>query len=81
MTETRSAWGYGLATQTDAGAVLDTWYPAPQLGEAAAETAPASVCVARPYPHADRVSVMSPAYAAAGRTPGATPGRLGTLGR
>ena len=43
MTETRSAWGYGLATQTDAGAVLDTWYPAPQLGEAAAETAPDAV--------------------------------------
>jgi 2,3,4,5-tetrahydropyridine-2,6-dicarboxylate N-succinyltransferase len=31
MTGARSAWGYGLATITDAGAVLDTWYPAPAL--------------------------------------------------
>jgi 2,3,4,5-tetrahydropyridine-2-carboxylate N-succinyltransferase len=28
----REAWGYGLATITDAGATLDTWYPRPQLG-------------------------------------------------
>jgi 2,3,4,5-tetrahydropyridine-2-carboxylate N-succinyltransferase len=34
MTESRSAWGYGLATMTDAGQVLDTWFPAPALGEA-----------------------------------------------
>jgi 2,3,4,5-tetrahydropyridine-2-carboxylate N-succinyltransferase len=34
MTETRSAWGYGLATVTDAGQVLDTWYPAPAMGSA-----------------------------------------------
>ena len=26
----RTAWGYGLATMTDAGAVLDTWYPRPR---------------------------------------------------
>jgi 2,3,4,5-tetrahydropyridine-2-carboxylate N-succinyltransferase len=26
---TREAWGYGLATITDAGATLDTWYPHP----------------------------------------------------
>lgn len=31
MTE-RTAWGHGLATVTDAGAVLDTWYPRPALG-------------------------------------------------
>jgi 2,3,4,5-tetrahydropyridine-2-carboxylate N-succinyltransferase len=30
---TRSAWGHGLATLTDDGTVLDTWYPAPALGE------------------------------------------------
>ncbi|GAB6900915.1 2,3,4,5-tetrahydropyridine-2,6-dicarboxylate N-succinyltransferase [Kineosporia succinea] len=30
----RLAWGYGLASSTEAGVVLDTWYPAPQLGEA-----------------------------------------------
>ena len=28
----RSAWGYGLATTTDGGQVLDTWFPAPALG-------------------------------------------------
>ncbi len=32
---TRSAWGHGLATLTDDGDVLDTWYPAPALGEPA----------------------------------------------
>ncbi|OJV83499.1 MAG: 2,3,4,5-tetrahydropyridine-2,6-dicarboxylate N-succinyltransferase [Cellulomonas sp. 73-92] len=31
MTE-RTAWGHGLATVTDAGTVLDTWYPSPALG-------------------------------------------------
>jgi 2,3,4,5-tetrahydropyridine-2-carboxylate N-succinyltransferase len=30
---TRSAWAYGLATTTERGAVLDTWYPEPELGE------------------------------------------------
>jgi 2,3,4,5-tetrahydropyridine-2-carboxylate N-succinyltransferase len=30
----RGAWGYGLATITDAGATLDTWYPHPHLGPA-----------------------------------------------
>lgn len=28
-----TAWGHGLATVTTDGAVLDTWYPAPALGE------------------------------------------------
>ena len=27
------AWGYGLATIAGDGTVLDTWYPAPQLGQ------------------------------------------------
>jgi 2,3,4,5-tetrahydropyridine-2,6-dicarboxylate N-succinyltransferase len=31
---TRDAWGYGLATSTAAGVVLDTWYPEPALGGA-----------------------------------------------
>ena len=31
MTE-RTAWGHGLATVTDGGTVLDTWYPSPALG-------------------------------------------------
>jgi 2,3,4,5-tetrahydropyridine-2-carboxylate N-succinyltransferase len=30
----RLAWAVGLATITEAGAVLDTWYPKPQLGAA-----------------------------------------------
>jgi 2,3,4,5-tetrahydropyridine-2-carboxylate N-succinyltransferase len=28
----RAAWGYGLATITDDGTVLDTWFPRPTLG-------------------------------------------------
>jgi len=35
-----AAWGFGLATVTDAGAVLDTWYPGPQLGEAPPDAGP-----------------------------------------
>lgn len=31
-TSPRTAWGYGLATVTDEGTVLDTWYPTPALG-------------------------------------------------
>jgi 2,3,4,5-tetrahydropyridine-2-carboxylate N-succinyltransferase len=30
---TRAAWGHGLATLTEDGTVLDTWFPAPALGE------------------------------------------------
>ncbi len=33
MTSTRSAWGIGLATLSADGQVLDTWYPAPALGQ------------------------------------------------
>jgi 2,3,4,5-tetrahydropyridine-2-carboxylate N-succinyltransferase len=29
----RTAWGYGLATVAGNGTVLDTWFPAPHLGE------------------------------------------------
>ncbi|MDP9445000.1 MAG: 2,3,4,5-tetrahydropyridine-2,6-dicarboxylate N-succinyltransferase [Actinomycetota bacterium] len=47
MTETtppRTAWGYGLATVTETGKVLDTWYPAPALGEpAGTDTEPAAI--------------------------------------
>ncbi|MGW0228790.1 2,3,4,5-tetrahydropyridine-2,6-dicarboxylate N-succinyltransferase [Actinopolymorpha singaporensis] len=32
MTNTPGAWGFGLATTTHDGKVLDTWYPAPALG-------------------------------------------------
>src|SRR5688500_7560640 len=31
---TRTAWGHGLLTTTEGGAVLDAWYPAPALGPA-----------------------------------------------
>jgi 2,3,4,5-tetrahydropyridine-2-carboxylate N-succinyltransferase len=37
----RSAWGVGLATVHDSGAVLDTWYPEPRLGAAPAGEAAA----------------------------------------
>jgi 2,3,4,5-tetrahydropyridine-2-carboxylate N-succinyltransferase len=39
----RSAWAYGLATITDTGAVLDTWYPRPQLGTAPEKPGPYGV--------------------------------------
>jgi 2,3,4,5-tetrahydropyridine-2,6-dicarboxylate N-succinyltransferase len=38
-----TAWGFGLATTTDAGKVLDTWYPAPALGERTTEEPPADL--------------------------------------
>jgi 2,3,4,5-tetrahydropyridine-2-carboxylate N-succinyltransferase len=39
----RDAWAFGLATVTDAGAVLDTWFPSPQLGSAPAHVGPYDV--------------------------------------
>ncbi|GAB3948870.1 2,3,4,5-tetrahydropyridine-2,6-dicarboxylate N-succinyltransferase [Kribbella albertanoniae] len=33
MTNATHAWGFGLATVTAGGTVLDVWYPAPELGE------------------------------------------------
>ena len=39
----RRAWGYGLATVTAEGEVLDTWYPAPRLGETDGSAAPAEL--------------------------------------
>ncbi|WP_454853084.1 2,3,4,5-tetrahydropyridine-2,6-dicarboxylate N-succinyltransferase [Promicromonospora soli] len=35
-----TAWGFGLATIADDGTTLDTWYPAPALGDAPADAAP-----------------------------------------
>ncbi|GAA1588202.1 2,3,4,5-tetrahydropyridine-2,6-dicarboxylate N-succinyltransferase [Kribbella hippodromi] len=48
MTENATrAWGFGLATVTAAGDVLDVWYPAPELGErAAGAKAPAELVAA-----------------------------------
>ncbi|HEY6798185.1 MAG TPA: 2,3,4,5-tetrahydropyridine-2,6-dicarboxylate N-succinyltransferase [Kineosporiaceae bacterium] len=39
----RCAWGLGLATVTEGGAVLDTWFPRPQLGEAPDDAGPHAV--------------------------------------
>ena len=41
-TTARSAWGFGLATVSDAGSTLDVWYPAPALGEMPAGAAPSA---------------------------------------
>lgn len=38
--ETSAAWGFGLATIAASGQVLDTWFPAPALGEPPADAAP-----------------------------------------
>ncbi|MFN8077952.1 MAG: 2,3,4,5-tetrahydropyridine-2,6-dicarboxylate N-succinyltransferase [Kineosporiaceae bacterium] len=46
-TPDRTAWAHGLATVTDGGSgpeiVLDTWYPAPRLGEPDGSPAPAEL--------------------------------------
>ena len=39
----RPAWGLGLATVTDAGAVLETWYPEPHVGEVPKDAGPHAV--------------------------------------
>src|SRR4051794_29305352 len=44
-TGTRIAWGYGLATLTEDGQTLDTWYPQPALGEPPADAGPHAVPV------------------------------------
>jgi 2,3,4,5-tetrahydropyridine-2-carboxylate N-succinyltransferase len=49
MSSDRSAWGYGLASVTEAGTVLDTWFPSPALGTAEQENpygAPADLVAA-----------------------------------
>src|SRR5262249_20651314 len=38
--EPTTAWGYGLATITEDGRVLDTWYPSPALGRPSGEPSP-----------------------------------------
>jgi 2,3,4,5-tetrahydropyridine-2-carboxylate N-succinyltransferase len=42
MSSARKAWGHGLATVHDDGAVLDTWFPQPALGERPADARPAA---------------------------------------
>lgn len=45
MTETRTAWAWGLATVSPQG-VLDVWYPSPQLGSEVTEEAPEALVAA-----------------------------------
>ncbi len=48
MSMQRTAWGWGLATIREDGTVLDTWYPAPALGEPPTDSphaAPADLAV------------------------------------
>ena len=55
----RTAWGFGLATVTDEGTVLDVWYPSPALGEAPSdETVPASLDALTEHDEARRVDVV-----------------------
>ena len=58
----KRAWGHGLATIAEDGTVLDTWFPAPELGEASGEPASADLTtLARKFPerrvHTDVVTV------------------------
>jgi 2,3,4,5-tetrahydropyridine-2-carboxylate N-succinyltransferase len=47
-TSVRPAWGWGLATTTTSGDVLDVWYPSPALGSPEADaTAPAALLAGR----------------------------------
>ncbi|NLE98897.1 MAG: 2,3,4,5-tetrahydropyridine-2,6-dicarboxylate N-succinyltransferase, partial [Propionibacterium sp.] len=48
MTETRSAWAWGLAS-VHAQGVLDVWYPEPQLGSDVTEDAPEYLAAAQAY--------------------------------
>jgi 2,3,4,5-tetrahydropyridine-2,6-dicarboxylate N-succinyltransferase len=54
----RAAWGFGLATVTDDGTVLDVWYPSPALGDAPADVAaPASLEALTDHDEVRRVDV------------------------
>ena len=62
LPEDQQAWGFGLATVADDGTVLDTWFPAPELGEAPGGNAPESLtALAGKHPerrvHTDVVTV------------------------
>jgi 2,3,4,5-tetrahydropyridine-2-carboxylate N-succinyltransferase len=43
LPENQHAWGHGLATVSDDGTVLDTWFPAPALGNAPGDDVPESL--------------------------------------
>ncbi len=62
LPENQRAWGFGLATLTDDGTVLDTWFPAPELGSHSGGNAPESLtALAGKHPdrrvHTDVVTV------------------------
>ena len=62
LPENLHAWGYGLATVADDGTVLDTWFPAPELGQASGDRAPEALeALAGKHPerrvHTDVVTV------------------------
>jgi 2,3,4,5-tetrahydropyridine-2-carboxylate N-succinyltransferase len=46
VTNSRTAWAYGLATTDADGRVLDTWYPEPALGSAPASASPSHAMTA-----------------------------------
>jgi 2,3,4,5-tetrahydropyridine-2-carboxylate N-succinyltransferase len=52
---TRAAWGLGLATVSESAGVLDTWYPAPQLGGGPGEGANETSSLADELAAAERV--------------------------
>jgi len=57
---TRRAYGYGLATTDAHGAVLDTWYPAPALGDPAlGHATPSELATAGRHDDARNVSVSA----------------------
>jgi 2,3,4,5-tetrahydropyridine-2-carboxylate N-succinyltransferase len=62
LPQNQPAWGHGIATVADDGTVLDTWFPAPALGEPTGEPAPEELsALAQKYPerrvHTDVVTV------------------------
>ncbi len=62
LPQSQRAWGHGLATIAEDGTVLDTWFPAPALGEPSGEPAPADLTtLALKFPerrvHTDVVTV------------------------
>jgi len=50
----RTAWAFGLATRTDAGDVLDVWYPAPALAAAPEDAAAPAELTALEHADTDR---------------------------
>jgi 2,3,4,5-tetrahydropyridine-2-carboxylate N-succinyltransferase len=56
----RTAWGHGLATVTDDGTVLDTWYPSPSLGSPPPDAALPPELLAAARPDVDRRVRLEP---------------------